>query len=64
MISFNGGKGLSKEKAIIILGAENEMEGVDAEYNWLEQKFGEWEMFDQTLLDDRNRQFDILKIKF
>ena len=34
------GDGSTKEKAVIILGAENEFEGVDTEYNWLE-KFGE-----------------------
>ena len=60
--------GLTKEEAIIILGAKDETEGVDAEYNWLEEKYGEenvdWEMIDQTLLDEGDRQFDILKIKF
>jgi hypothetical protein len=30
MIQIKGGNGSSKEKAIIILGANNEREGVDA----------------------------------
>ena len=30
MLQYRGGDGSSKEKAIIILGAENEFEGVDA----------------------------------
>ena len=60
--------GLTKKEAIIILGAKDETEGVDAEYLWLEEKYGEenvdWEMIDQTLSDEGDRQFDILKIKF
>ena len=60
--------GLTKEKAVIILGAKDETEGVDAEYKWLEEKYGkvnvEWEMVDQTLIDEGDSQFDILKIKF
>ena len=40
MIQYKGGDGLSKEKAIIILGANNETEGVDAEYSLLEEKYG------------------------
>ena len=68
MIQYKGGDGSSKEKAIIILGANSEFEGVDAEYVWLEEKYGEenieWEMIDQTLLDEGDKQFDLLKIKF
>ena len=48
--------GLTKEEAIIILGAKDETEGVDAEYNWLEEKFGKqnisWELNDQELIDE------------
>ena len=68
MIQYKGGDGSTKEKAVIILGAKNEMVGVDAEYVWLEEKYGqeniEWEMIDRTLLDEGDKQFDLLKIKF
>jgi len=68
MIQYKGGDGSSKENAIIIISAENEFEGVDAEYTWLEENYGEenvqWEMIDQTLLDEGRKQFDLLKIKF
>jgi hypothetical protein len=37
MIQYNGGDGSSKQKAIIIHGAKNEEEGVDAEYNFSEE---------------------------
>jgi len=60
--------GLTKEEAIIILGAKDETEGVDAEYNWLEEKFGKqnisWEMNDQEVSDEGDKQYDILRIKF
>ena len=60
--------GLTKEEAIIILGAKDETEGVDAEYNWLEEKFGKqnisWELNDQELIDEGVIQYDVLSIKF
>ena len=59
---------ITKEEAVIIIGAKNEMEGVDAEYNWLEEKFGKqninWEMNDQQFIDEGEKQFDVLRIKF
>ena len=58
----------TKAEAVIILGAKDEMEGVDAEYNWLEEKFGKqnikWELDDQELIDEGDKQWDILRIKF
>lgn len=58
----------TKEEAVIILGAKDEMEGVDAEYNWLEERFGKqninWELIDQQLIDEGDKQFDVLRIKF
>jgi len=68
MIKYKGGNGSSKQESIIILGADNEAEGIDAEFNWLEAKYGEenekWVMVEQHLLDEGNKQYDILKIKF
>jgi hypothetical protein len=68
MILFKGGNGLTKEEAVKILGAKDETEGVDAEYNWLEENYGKqninWVLNDQELIDEGDRQFDLLKIKF
>ena len=68
MIQYKGGDGSSKEKAVIILGAENEFEGVDAEYVWLEEKFGKqdinWELIFQELIVEESKEYDILRIKF
>lgn len=67
MIQYKGGNGTTKQEAVMILGAENEMEGVEAEYNWLEKKYGEenveWEINLQELVDEGNKQYDILRIK-
>ena len=67
MIEYNRGDGSSKENAIVIL-AENEFEGVDSEYLWLEEKYGEqdinWELMDQEFIDEGHRQYHILRIKF
>lgn len=67
MISYKGGNGTSQEEAILIDGAKDEIEGVNAEYDWLEEKFGrqnkKWEMIDQLLIDEDDRQYDLLKIR-
>lgn len=59
---------ITKEEAVIILGAKNEMEGVDAEYSWIEERFGKqninWELNDQELINEGDKQFDVLRIKF
>ena len=38
MITYKGGNGLDTREAIIIIGAIDELEGIDAEYIWLEEK--------------------------
>lgn len=47
MVIFSNNMGESIENAITITGAENSMEGVRAEYRYLELKFGkrnqDWE---------------------
>ncbi len=36
MIQYRGGNGSSKEKAVIIVGAESELGGVDAQFEYIE----------------------------
>jgi len=55
------GDGSSKEKAIIII-ATNEKLGVDAEYDYLNLHYPEWELDEQTLIADQDRQYDIMSI--
>ena len=68
MITYGGGNGSTQQDTIIVLVAKDETEGVDSEYNWLEEKFGKqnisWELNDQELIDEGNKQYDILRIKF
>lgn len=68
MVTYKNGNGSTKHNAVIILGAKDEAEGIDAEYNWLEVRNGEqyidWGLKDQRLFDEGNKQYDILRIKF
>ena len=63
MIQYKGGSGSSKEQAIIIIGAESELEGVDAEYDYLDSNFGEYEFLSQEFIGETDKQFDLLRIK-
>ena len=53
-IIFAGGSGDSREDAIVIKNAENHRAGVDAEYLYLQERFGErdihWKLVMQALL--------------
>ncbi len=62
MIQYKGGDGTSKEQAIIIVGAESEVEGVDAEYDYLDSNFVEYEFLLQVFLGEPDKQYDLLKI--
>lgn len=63
MIQIRGGNGSSKEKAIIILGAENEWQGIDVEYNCIERKVGYFEIESQTFLDEGDKKYDCMKVE-
>jgi len=62
MIKYKGGDGSIKGKAIIILGPNNEREGVDAEFTYIERKCGYFEIESQLFINDGNKQFDCLSI--
>ena len=66
MIKLTGGNGSSKDQAIIILNAKNESEGVDAEYSYIVEHFGEediyWKFLYQHFIDGGNKQYDILHV--
>jgi len=62
MIQFRGGNGSSKEKAVIIVGAESELGGVDAQFEYIEHKCGFFEIESQSFFDEGDRQFDCLKV--
>ena len=63
MIKYKGGNGLSEQEAVIILGAESELEGVDAEYEYTQSLHEHFELDSQTFLEKRNKKYDILTVK-
>ena len=67
MIKLQGGNGSTKEKAIEILGAKDNQEGIDAEYEIISEMLGErfidWELVRQTLIQEENKSYDQIVIK-
>ena len=63
MIQYKGGNGSSKGQAIIILGAESELEGVDAEFEFIQRLYSDFELDSQTFLGEENKKYDILTVK-
>ena len=63
VIQYKGGNGSSKQEAVIILGAESELEGVDAEYEYIESLCEHFELDSQTFLEKGNEKYDILTVK-
>ena len=62
MIQIKGGNGSAKEKAIRIVGAENEWEGIDAEFNYIQRKVGYFEIESQTFVDDGEKKYDCMNV--
>ena len=63
MIKLQGGDGTTQVKAIEILGAKDNQDGIDAEYNFIEELFDEYELVLQTFLQEENKCYDQLEIK-
>jgi len=63
MIQFRGGDGSSKEKAIIISGAKSELEGVDAEFKFIQRLYSDYELDNQTFIGEEDKKYDLLIIK-
>jgi len=59
-ITFKGGDGSSREKAIVILGAKNETRGVAAEYAWLKKHHSKWKVAQQSLIMKKGKKYDVL----
>ena len=56
MINYRGGDGSTKEQAIII-------PGVDAEYNFLQKKYEDFEIESQIFVGEADKKYDVLSIK-
>ena len=54
--------GQTPDNAIVILGAEDNDDGVNYEYRTLQAMFKEYEIISQTLIFDDNKVFDFIKM--
>jgi hypothetical protein len=63
-IVFKGGDGNSLAQAVLIMGAEGETDGVAAEYAWLDQHYPGYIPGDQALVQQGDRLYDILTIRW
>ncbi len=65
-ISFSPNDGFSIDDAIVITGAKGSYDGVDGEYKYLSQRFGEknkdWSLKMQVLLEKDGKAFDQMQI--
>lgn len=62
-IRFEGGDGSSADSAVIIRGAEDSMEGISAEYEWLGREYPGATMVQQSLRHEGDRMYDVLQIE-
>lgn len=66
MIEFKGGTGASLADAVEIHGVANHFAGVDAEYRYLSDQFGErgkdWDLLGQVLLEEHGKHYDQMEI--
>jgi hypothetical protein len=66
-IVFEGGPGNAMDNAVIIKGAQSSWQGIDAEYQYLEKRFGkrnlDWRLKEQRLLHQGKRSFDLMQIE-
>lgn len=62
MAVYQGGDGSSYEKAIKIVGVENHMLGIKAEYDYISSKHGvenkHWQFISQKLCANENKLYD------
>lgn len=62
-ITYKGGDGSSFEQAVIIVGANNSMDGVSAEGAWLKKKYRNHEKIKQGLVKHEGKHYDLITIK-
>ena len=66
-IIYEGGEGKTVENAVVIKNAENEMNGIAAEYAFIAkiygEKFKDWKPLGQSTLNKDNKKFDVINIQ-
>ncbi len=56
-------QGLTPETAIPLVGYENTMAGIDAEYAYLDRTYPGWSLMQQATLKRGDRVYDVMNIK-
>ncbi len=66
-VTFEGGPGDTLERAVLIRGAASHNLGIQAEYQYLAEKFGQpgmdWLLETQALMERHNRYYDEMRVK-
>lgn len=66
-VTYEGGDGKTVENAIVIQNAENERNGVAAEYAYIAkingEKFKDWKPVGQSTINKDNKKIDLIKIQ-
>jgi hypothetical protein len=66
-VTYEGGDGKTVENAIVIKNAENERNGVAAEYAYIAiingEKFKDWKPFGQSTITKDNKKIDLINIQ-
>ena len=66
-VTYEGGDGKSIRNLIIIKNAENELNGVASEYDYISKIYGEktigWKLINQATSDFNKRKLDIITIQ-
>ena len=67
MVTYSAHEGKSIEDAIIITDVNDHFEGINAEYLYIENKFGrrglEWQLVKQELLNENQQVYDRITIQ-
>jgi len=67
MVRLTGNSGKSMEDAIIILEASNNLEGIAAEYTYLQNTYGrkdqDWKLIRQSLNHSGAKHYDEMRIR-
>jgi hypothetical protein len=62
MVKITGGNGSSFDDAIIISDCSH-LEGIDQEYIVLKQRFGNYKLIKQSLIEESGKVYDFLEIQ-
>jgi hypothetical protein len=60
-ITFSPANGPHGEDAVLIRGAQGEMDGVGAEYDYLATHYGSWQRGNQSVMCKDGRTFDVFE---